>query len=162
MIKTYGSQGRDDRLIIYGTQRAVLIYGYGADCDSGYDYRHTFDHVPTRKEVIDVLVDHINELTRERILSGCEYDGFRVWLSAENQANYTAALLLCSVSPDEVLPYLVKLESLSDGSDVYKMLSTAEELAGFVAVVRAHIDSCLHSCWQEKKELAAASWLPQG
>ena len=159
MIKTYGSQGRDDRLIIYGTQRAVLIYGYGADCDSGYDYRHTFDHVPTRQEVIDVLVDHIDELTRERILSGCEYEGCRVWLSAENQANYMAAFILASTTPD-ALPYVVKMESLSDGSDVYREFSTLSGLGDFVRHFRQHIDRAQSAGWQEKSSVREVPWLP--
>lgn len=159
MIKTYGSQRRDDRLITYGTSRAVLIYGFGTEGGSSFDFRHTFDHIPTCQEVVDVLTDHIDEVTRERILSGCVYDDCRVWLSAENQANYMAAFTLASASPD-TLPYTVKMESLSDGSDVFREFTTLSELGDFVRFFRQHIDSAQAAGWREKLSVKEASWLP--
>ena len=107
-----------------------------------------------------MLADHIDELTRERILSGCVYDGCRVWLSQENQANYMAAFMLCSATPD-ALPYVVKMESLSDGSDVFREFTTLADLGDFVRLFRNHIDCAQAAGWREKISVREASWLPE-
>ena len=55
MEKIFGATERHDQLIQYGTNRAVLIYGYGEEDGQGFDYRHVFDHLPTAQEIRDVI-----------------------------------------------------------------------------------------------------------
>ena len=61
---------RNDQLIVHGTGKAVLIYGYGEEDGQGFDYRHVFDHKPTKEELKKVIEAHINTLTDQKILSG--------------------------------------------------------------------------------------------
>jgi hypothetical protein len=159
MEKIYGCERRDDRLIVLGTKRAVLIYGFGEDESGSYSWRHSFSHVPDRRELLEFLDQHIDSLTRERILSGMVYDGCAVWLSLENQANYTSSLAVVTAT-GQGLPCRFKLQDPADGSDVYRDFADIASLSDFVMSVRSHIDGCVRAGWNEKDALRTAAWLP--
>ena len=109
MEKVYGTEERHDSLIIHKTKRAVLIYGYGEENGMGYDFRHTFDHEPTAMEVLEVITNHVNELTDQKILSGYQWNGYNVWLSTENQFNFKAAYDVAVQTGGATLPIKFKL-----------------------------------------------------
>ena len=84
MEKIFGATERHDQLIVFGTNRAMLIYGYGEEDGQGFDYRQTFDHKPTVQEIRDVIIAQINANTDEKILTGFVWQDKKVWLSTEN------------------------------------------------------------------------------
>ena len=92
MEKVFGATERHDSLIIHRSGKAVLIFGYGEENEQGYDFRHTFEHKPTKEEVLAVIVSHVNEQTDLKILTGYEWNGKKVWLSSENSS--TSKLLM--------------------------------------------------------------------
>ena len=115
----FGATERHDDFVILG-KRAVLIFGYGEDAEmGGFDYRHTFNHIPTREEVAKVINDHVNDLTDKKILSGFVWNGESVWLSTENQFNFKAAFDVAVQTGGATLPIKFKLGEDENGEPVY-------------------------------------------
>lgn len=149
MEKTYGATQRHDQLIRYSSGRAVLIYGYGTDATpdapSAYDYRHNFDHYPTRAEVRAVIEGHINDLTDRRILTGLTFRDLPVWLSPDNQRNFAA---FAAVTPP--LPMHIKVGEHPDGTPAVLVAKTKRDIADLYAAVSRHIAAALADGWAEK------------
>ena len=77
--------------------------------DGQADYMEAeFDHKPTAEEIKAAVIGWYNEQTDQTILSGFEYEGSMVWLSAENQFNYKAAYDLAVQTDGETLPVKFK------------------------------------------------------
>lgn len=156
MEKVYGTEERHDSLIIHGTGRAVLIYGYGEENGMGYDYRHTFDRAPTEAEVLDVITSHVNELTDQKILSGYQWNGYNVWLSTENQFNFKAAYDVAVQTGGETLPIKFKLGE-TDGEPNYYVFEDMATFTDFYTKALAYIIEILNTGWIEKD--AAKEWV---
>ena len=73
MEKIYGTTERHAQLLVFGTNRAVLIYGYGEENGQGYDYRHVFDHHPSQDEIREIIVNQIDANTDAKILTGYQW-----------------------------------------------------------------------------------------
>ena len=147
MEKIYGANARQDSLIKVG-KGYYMYYGFGKDSDDaehGYNYRHKFDHKPSLEEVKEQVLTAIDMDTREKIISGMKYDGYKINLSVENQLNYAMFKNMGRY------PVVIKVEDAS-GSDVTISL-TKDNYAAFYSSVQNHIKECLQSCWQEKTNL---------
>ena len=147
MEKIYGSNERQDSLIKVG-KGYYMYYGFGKDnedAEHGYNYRHKFDHRPTLDEVKEQVLAAIDMETKDRIINGLTYDGYRVNLSVENQLNYAMFKSMGKY------PVIIKVGA-ADGSDVTLSL-TKENYTAFYASVQSHIKECLQSCWKEKTSL---------
>ena len=155
MEKAYGITERHDQLIRF-SRRAMLIFGYGEEGEQGYDYRHTFDHIPAKEEVIDVIVNHVNSLTDERILNGFVWNGTNVWLSTENQFNFKAAYDVAVQTNGASLPIKFKLGE-RDGEPVYHVFETMEEFSDFYTSAIGFIMQALNEGWVEKDN--ARQWV---
>ena len=163
MEKVFGATGRNDQLIVLGTGKAVLIYGYGEEDGQGFDYRQTFDHHPTKEEVHDILIAHIDSCTDEKILTGYRWKILhgddagkiaKVKLSAENQTNYKANHDAAHDYPDLVeFPIRYKVGEDSDRKALYENFDNLQELAQFYLGGIAYIRQTLNQGWQEKDGL---------
>jgi hypothetical protein len=153
MEKVFGATERHDQLIVFGTNRAVLIYGYGEEDGQGYDYRHSFYHTPTKEEVRNVLIDHINAMTDHKILTGFVWNGKSVWLSDENQRNFSEAQRVAMITEGQSLPMTFKLGEDSEGSPFYYEFTTIEELTGFYLSAVGFIQQTLGEGWIEKDSI---------
>ena len=156
MEKVYGTETRHDELIMFGKRRAVLIYGYGMEDDRGYDYRHTFDHIPTEEEVLEIITAHVNALTDEKILSGFVWNGKNVWLSSENQFNFKAAYDFAYQTNGLNLPIKFKLGE-SDNVPIYYVFEDMDTFGDFLSKVFGYINETLNIGWIEKD--AAKEWV---
>ncbi len=156
MEKVFGAEERHDALIRFGTKRSVLIYGYGEDGNGGYDYRHTFDHIPTEEEVLEVITNHVNGLTDMKILSGYVWNGINVWLSSENQFNFKAAYDVAVQTAGATLPIKFKLGE-SDGEPNYYVFTDMMTFTDFYTKALAYIIETLNAGWMEKD--AAKEWV---
>lgn len=156
MEKVYGTEVRRDALIMFDTNRAVLIYGYGEENDMGYDYRHDFGHIPTEAEVLDVITTHINKLTDMKILSGYVWNGMNVWLSSENQFNFKAAFDVAVLTNGAILPVRFKLGE-TDNEPNYYVFENMEDFTDFYTKAIAFIQQCLNEGWTEKD--SAKEWV---
>ena len=152
MDKIYGASIRQDGLQKVGRNRWDLFYGFGRDEDNemGYNWRTSFDHQPTIEEVKETITAQISQNTQKAIVEGYEWKGNMVWLSSENQANYTLAYDMAKNRDLEEMP-TVKLGT--DEAPVYYTFKDAKELTAFVTGMQQHIQDCLNASWTERKEM---------
>lgn len=152
MDKIYGAQIRQDGLQKVGRNRWDLFYGFGKDEDNemGYNWRTSFDHQPTIEEVKETITAQISQNTQKAIIAGYEWNGNKVWLSSENQANYTLAYDMAKNGDLKDMP-TVKLGT--DEAPVYYTFKDNKELTAFVVGMRQHIQECLNASWTERKEI---------
>lgn len=153
MEKVFGATARNDQLIICGTKRAVLIFGYGEENGIGYDYRHTFDHVPTDDEILSVITDQVNTDTGQKILTGFSWNGKKVWLSTENQFNFKTAYDLAVQTGGSSLPVKFKLGEDDTGTSVYHTFCTLEEFTDFYTQAIAFVNKTLVDGWNLKDSI---------
>lgn len=152
MDKIYGTSIRQDGLQKVGRNRWDLFYGFGKDETDGmgYNWRTSFDHQPTIEEVRETITAQISQNTQKAITEGYQWNGKLVWLSAENQANYTLAYNMAKNGDLETMP-TVKLGP--DEAPVYYTFKDIEELTAFAKGMRRHIQECLDASWAERKEI---------
>lgn len=153
MEKVYGATQRKDQLILFGSSRAVLIYGYGEENGQGYDYRHSFNHKPTAEEVRSVIVEQVNAITDEKILTGFVWKGNNVWLSTENQFNFKAAYDLAIQTGGVTLPVKFKLGEDVDGNPIYHTFTDLGEFTNFYTSAIAFVNQTLNEGWIEKDSI---------
>ena len=105
------------------------------------------------------IIDDIDERTNEKILSGFVYkdnDGIdrNVWLSAENQRNYSEAQRIADkVGADNYEPTTFKIGEDEEGRACYKTFGTLDELNQFYVMAFSHIKQCLFEGWNEKDNI---------
>lgn len=152
MDKIYGASIRQDGLQKVGRNRWDLFYGFGKDEDNemGYNWRTSFDHQPTIEEVKETITAQISANTQKAIIEGYKWNGHLVWLSSENQANYTRDYIMAKNGDLGTMP-TVKLGS--DDAPVYYTFEDIEELTEFVMGMQQHIQNCLNASWTERKEI---------
>lgn len=109
------------------------------------------------KDVKDAILDDINKQTDEKILTGFVWNNINVWLSSENQTNFSEAQRMASVKPELVLPVTFKLGETDDETPVYHTFETFEEIDGFYTQAFGYINQCLNEGWQRKD---AIDWEP--
>lgn len=153
MEKIFGATERHDQLLVFGTERAVLIYGYGEDDGQGYDYRHTFDHKPTEQEIRDVIIAQINANTDAKILTGFVWQEKQVWLSTENEFNFKAAYDLAVQTGGATLPVKFKLGEDKNGYPVYHTFTELSEFTDFYTKAIAFVNTTLNEGWVEKDSI---------
>ena len=142
----------------------VLRYGCQKEADTeertgeSYVYwAHDFGHKPTLAEIKEVIYEHINAETDAKILSGFEWQGIGVWLSEENQRNFSEAQRIAASMPEAILPVVFKLGEDEDGQPVYHEFTSSEELTAFYMAAVAYINRCLAEGWQRKDSF---DWTP--
>lgn len=152
MDKIYGTSIRQDGLQKVGRNRWDLFYGFGKDEDNemGYNWRTSFDHQPTIEEVKETITTQISANTQKAIIEGYKWKEHLVWLSSENQANYTRDYIMAKNGDLGTMP-TVKLGS--DDAPVYYTFEDIEELTEFVMGMQQHIQNCLNASWTERKEI---------
>lgn len=152
MEKIYGASIRQDGLQKVGRNRWDLFYGFGKDEDNemGYNWRTSFDHQPTIEEVKETITTQISANTQKAIIEGYKWNGHLVWLSSENQANYTRDYIMAKNGDLGTMP-TVKLGS--DDAPVYYTFEDIEELTEFVMGMQQHIQNCLNASWTGREEI---------
>lgn len=145
MEKIYGASAAQDGVVKVSNNSYILFFGYGEDSMGGYNYRHRFDHKPTDEELCAVIEAHVNEQTQERIVGGYQWKGKQVWLSGENQQNYTSDYL-AGVLPVKVRVY----DPYAEASGTVALLETPEELADFYHGMVQHVRQCIEDGWSVK------------
>ena len=116
----------------------------------------------TLADVKEAILGDINAHTDEKILSGFVWtpeggNAINVWLSNENQRNFSEAQRIAMFMPDSILPVTFKLGEDADGNPVYHTFETSEELTGFYLQAVAFINQCLAEGWERKDGI---DWTP--
>ena len=125
--------------------------------DGSADYMEAeFAHKPTDEEIKAAVIGWYNQQTDQAILSGFEYEGSPVWLSAENQFNYKSAYDLAVQTDGGTLP--VKFKFGTDEQPVYRVFDTLPELKDFYTKAMRHIQDTLEAGWQRKDTFDLAQY----
>lgn len=149
--------GMTERFLLVDTSGTRTIVNYDKeivdDVNSTwyelYFTKHGFNGKPRFSEVRDAIIDDINRRTDEKILSGFVWNEIPVWLSAENQRNFSEAQRMAEKYGDAVLPLTFKLGEI-DGEPVYHTFETVAELDQFYVAAFAYVNRCLSEGWQKK------------
>lgn len=112
---------------------------------------------PTIEQIKAAVYADINQQTDQNILSGFVWNDINVWLSEENQRNFSEAQRIAMFMPDSILPVTFKLGEDAEGNPVYHTFETSEELTGFYLQAVAFINQCLAYGWERKDGI---DWTP--
>ena len=112
---------------------------------------------PNYSEVKGAIINDINADTDAKILSGFVWQGINVWLSEENQRNFSEAQRMAEKYGDAVLPLRFKLGEDSEGNPVYHTFETVTELDAFYTQAFRYVNQCLNEGWQRKDSI---DWEP--
>lgn len=123
----------------------------GWECDEA-QFNHKEPHLDSA-HVKKAVIDYINSKTDERILSGFVWNEKSVWLSDENQRNFSEAQRVAMITGGQSLPMTFKLGEDAEGNPVYHEFTSVEELTGFYLAAVAYINQCLNEGWLEKDNI---------
>lgn len=141
--------------------RVVIMYGLTESEGKAEWYQIDFYKKqvakPTLQQVKDAIIADIDKQTDEKILNGYQFtpDGaeepITVWLSKENQTNFSEAHRL------QIVPIKFKLNETEDKEAIYHTFETFEELDQFYKGGVQYINQCLNEGWQRKDSI---DWTP--
>lgn len=103
--------------------------------------------VSTLEQVKQAVFEDINSRVKTAIISGFTYEGNPVWLSQENQLNFSQA----------VVPATLKIGEQTDGTPIYKIFSDAAGLKAFRDACSLWRQQCLAEGYNEKDGI---DWSP--
>lgn len=115
--------------------------------------QHEFDYKPTIDEVKDFVIGVVDAKTDMRILNGYEFtpdgsdDPMTVWLSRENQSNFSEAQRL------GIIPVTFKINEDDEKRAIYHTFETFDELDRFYKGGVAYIQQQLQRGWREKDSI---------
>ena len=130
--------------------RVVIMYGLNENGDKAEWYQLDFykkQGKPTFEDVKAAIIADINERVKSKIIGGFVWDEKPVWLSEENQMNFSQA----------VTPVTLKIGEQEDGTPVYETFETKTALKNFNEACIQWKQQCLSDGWAEKDGI---DWTP--
>lgn len=107
--------------------------------------------------VKDAIINDINIRTDYNILTGFIWKDINVYLSPENQRNFSEAQRMAEKYGDSVLPLRFKLGEDENENPVYYVFETIEDLDEFYNLAFSYVNTCLNNGWQIKDTI---NWEP--
>ena len=132
--------------------RIVISYGYekvdktNATWYEVYLYKKQMSQL-TLADVKEVIIGDIDERTKTAIIGGFKWQEKPVWLSIENQLNFSQA----------TAPVTLKIGEQEDGTPVYHTFETQQDIADFCTAYTQWTQQQRESGWQEKDGI---DWTP--
>ncbi len=130
--------------------RVVISYGLITDGDKAEWYEITFykkQGKPNFEQAKAAIITDINERITQKIVGGMTFEDKPVWLSIENQINFSQAAAPCRL----------KIGEETDGTPVYHEFGTKADLKAFNDACLAWKNECLEAGRAEKEGL---DWTP--
>lgn len=123
----------------------------GEDADkqsvSYYETEIILRHKPNIKQAV---LEGVNRMIDEKILSGFVWNDMPVWLSSENQFNYKVAYDLSVQTGGTMLPVTFKLGEDGNCNAVYHTFETMEDFTDFFTKAIQWVNGCIADGWREK------------
>lgn len=162
MNNKYSGNVSDFQPVVEDASRVVISYGLTEKGDGKAEWFEVVFYKkqtakPTIEQVKKAVLDDINKQTDEKILTGFVWNDIPVWLSEENQRNFSEAQRIAMIMPDAILPVTFKLGEQADETPIYHEFETSEELTGFYLQAVAFINQTLAEGWQRKDGI---DWAP--
>jgi len=160
MNKVFGKK-TDFAPVKEDASRVIICYGYqevdeeNATWIEIYIYKKQVSQV-TLEDVKKAIIADIDSQTDEKILTGfiwTDNDGVErhVWLSKENQSNYSEAQRLADKKGSKnYTPKTFKISESEDKKAYYRTFETLADLNEFYYAVYDYIEQCLGEGWQQK------------
>lgn len=164
MNNKYCGQAADFALVREDASRVIISYDLQQkEGDTLVTWREVVFYKkqggkPSIETVKKAVIADINKKTDEKIISGFVWNGINVWLSEENQRNFSEAQRIAATMPEAILPVTFKLGEEADGTPVYHTFETAEELTEFYLQAVAYINAALAAGWAEKDGMDWAAY----
>lgn len=157
--------GKKSDFALMRTEGTQIIIGYGLKKITGTNLYEWYEIYLAKKKVNnltlqmvkDAIIKDIDARTDARILNSYPFtpDGAEepiiVWLSKENQTNFSEAHRL------QIVPVKFKLNETADKQPIYHTFETFEELDSFYKGGVQYINQCLNEGWAEKDGI---DWAP--
>ena len=162
MVNKYSGNVSDFQPVVEDASRVVISYGLTEIGDGKAEWFEVVFYKkqtakPTIEQVKKAVLDDINKQTDEKILTGFVWNDIPVWLSEENQRNFSEAQRIAMIMPEAILPVTFKLGEQADETPIYHEFETSEELTGFYLQAVAFINQTLAEGWQRKDGI---DWAP--
>ena len=131
--------------------RVVIMYGLNPTKDENAEWRqldfYKKQGKPSLEQVKTAVIADINARITEQIVGGMTFEDKPVWLSIENQINFTTATAPCRL----------KIGEEEDGTPVYHDFETKAQLKAFNEACLAWKNQCLEAGRAEKDNF---DWTP--
>ena len=162
MQNKYSGNVSDFQPVVEDASRVVISYGLTELGDGKAEWYEVVFYKkqtakPTIEQVKKAVLEDINKQTDEKILTGFVWNDMPVYLSDENQRNFSEAQRIAMIMPDAILPVTFKLGEQADETPIYYEFTTSEELTGFYLQAVAFINQTLAEGWQRKDGI---DWTP--
>ena len=161
MVNKYSGNVSDFQPVVEDASRVVISYGLKELGDGKAEWYEVVFYKkqgkPSFEQVKAAILADIDAQTDEKILNGYPFtpDGAEepiiVWLSKENQTNFSEAHRL------QIVPVKFKLNETADKQPIYHTFETFEELDRFYKGGVQYINQCLNEGWAEKDSI---DWTP--
>ena len=136
------------------TEGTQIVISYGLNQVEGDLYEWHEIYLPKTQNAnlsLDIvktaILNDINARVKTAIISGFVWNEKPVWLSEENQLNFSQA----------VVPATLKIGEQADGTPIYKTFSDAAELKAFNDACSLWRQQCLTEGYQKKDGI---DWTP--
>ena len=165
-MNKYSGNVSDFQPVVEDASRVVISYGLKELGDGRAEWFEVVFYKkqgkPNLEAVKKAVIADINAQTDEKIISGFVWtpeggEPINVWLSEENQRNFSEAQRIAAAMPEAILPVTFKLGEQADETPIYHEFTTAEELTSFYLQAVAYINTTLSDGWQEKDGI---DWAP--
>ena len=171
MQNKYSGNVSDFQPVVEDKSRVVISYGLevAEDGKKATWYEVVFykkQGKPNLEAVKKAVIADINAHTDEKILNGFPWailhgehagETVNVWLSEENQRNFSEAQRVAGMTEGANLPLQVKVSEGADGVPVYDSFETIQEITTFYLAGVQFINATLQAGWAEKD---AIDWTP--
>ena len=151
MNNKYSGAVTDFQPVSEDQSRVVIMYGLNAkEVENAEWYQLDFykkQGKPTFEQAKAAIIADINERITAQIVGGMTFENKPVWLSIENQINFTTASAPCRL----------KIGEEADGTPVYHDFETKAALKAFNDACLAWKDQCLEAGRAEKESI---DWTP--
>jgi hypothetical protein len=171
MVNKYSGNVSDFQPVVEDASRVVISYGLKELGDGKAEWFEVVFYKkqtakPTIEQVKKAVIADINARTDENILNGFPWtilhgdnagETVNVWLSEENQRNFSEAQRVAAMTDGSNLPLKVKVSEGADGLPMYDNFETIQEVTNFYLTGVQFIDVCLKAGWDEKDSI---DWAP--
>lgn len=170
MNNKYSGNVSDFVPVVEDASRVVISYGLKELGDGKAEWYEVVFYKkqgkPDLEAVKKAVIADINAHTDEKILNGFPWailhgdnagETVNVWLSEENQRNFSEAQRVAAMTEGANLPLQVKVSEGADGVPVYDSFETIEEITNFYLAGVQFIDVYLKAGWAEKDSI---DWAP--
>ena len=156
--------------VVEDASRIVISYGLTELSEGKAEWYEVVFYKKQGKPDLEALkkavIADINAHTDEKIVNGFPWailhgdhagETVNVWLSEENQRNFSEAQRVATMTEGANLPLQVKISEGADGIPIYDVFNTIEEITNFYLAGVQFINTTLQAGWAEKDSI---DWTP--